>query len=87
MSSDISRFPKTVEDKVHILGCNGIEPLLPAYQTGFLPLEEHPEPVTGIEPVSSVWKTDMLAVTPHGLNELSRLKKVPVFPKSLLAQG
>ena len=25
------------------------------------------KPVTGIEPVSSAWKTEMLTVTPHGL--------------------
>ena len=30
------------------------------------------EPVSGIEPEASAWKADMLAITPHGLGELSR---------------
>ena len=67
MSSDISRFPKTVEDKLHIIRTGRIELPLSPYQRDFLPLKDVREPVVRIEPTSTAWRAIVIAITLYGL--------------------
>ena len=66
MSSDISRFPKTVEDELHIIRTGRIELPLSPYQRDFLPLKDVREPVEIVETSSTAWKTVVIAITLYG---------------------